>query len=163
MTETVTRDEFEAMRKKYEGLQKSMAELQYIVNGHTESVRLWERLVQMGHVIEHLIVRVMKEYKTKNNGRICRLKHPDHDKLLTHMRNISRRMSTAKRKAHNRYPLIRRRDRGNLYTVQDYTDFGDAVIEKYIEDNPICSWEIQWDWIPEEGYVDPIELHPDMK
>lgn len=148
------------LEEENEKHRKRMSSLQYIEKGntnHPEELRLNDKLVSMGLVTQTQMNNVLcqKKFQTPD-GKECPWFHPDHKKLLSKLSTISRRISSAVQKNEHRYPLLRRRDRSNLYLLDDYRNYGDKIIEGYLAENPIGSWDVDWDWSLDEGYKDPF-------
>lgn len=111
----------------------------------------------LGYVTEWQMNNVLRQKKTNKIGnRPCQWLHPDHAKLKSMLAAISRRLTKGKFSNDQEFPKLRQTDRSNRFLKDDFARFEDGIIEGFMLERPISSWGIDWDWVADEGYVDPF-------
>ena len=80
-------------------------------------------------------------------GRICPVKHPDLEKVMTvKILTLSKQLSSAYKRINKKNPDIESKRRNNLYNLEFYEQIGDSIIKAFFEKDPLDNWEIDWNW-----------------
>lgn len=136
----------------------SLNKLQYLHTGkmRQKRIKVSERLVHLGYIGDVGMKNVLRGFKIETGGEVCPLSHPQKSTVTVHLQQLAKIMSAAKYEMKGVYPLIGRSTRNNIYTSEDYIDFGDKVIEHYMLEHPISKWKVRWDWSPFSGFIEVI-------
>lgn len=128
-------------------LRDRMSNTQYIVDDDDQDyMKVSERIVYLNKVSQEARQSILTINTHTFNGRSCEIQHPDRKRFIKHLMNISKKLSRAKRNIDGVFPTIRRSDRCNVYTEDDYQRFGDTIIIAYCEDHPFNTWGIDATW-----------------
>jgi hypothetical protein len=114
-----------------------------------DKIKICDRIAELGHVTDEENRRVLKPWYVRCNERWCEALHPDLHKYRARLSDISSRLATCCEDLTGELPIIINCDRSNMYTRQDYEDYGDAVIIEYIFEYPVDTWGIDWNWRPQ--------------
>lgn len=150
------------LEEENEKHRKKMSSLQFIERGKADEKekqdRLSQKLVSMGYVTQNQMNNVLKRRQNDEDSWV--LLHPDNQKLINKLSQISKKLSNTKKKRDGQYPLLRRGDRSNKYTPQDFINFGNKIIEAFMVLDPIDQWGVRWDLCDKrqggDGYEDPF-------
>ena len=138
----------ELQQRKNE-LQKEIGNLQYIQKRQLQKnytrIKLTDRLVFMGIISEENLKKLMRKQITQDGRFVMELR--DKFIFVGRVMNISKRLSKRKKEIDKIYPRMERTDRSNIYTETDYLNFGDDVINEYMIEHPLDTWNIDWDYL----------------
>lgn len=134
------------LKLKIENMEKQIKNLQYI-GEKKKRIKVSQRLVDLGHIGHEEIRILLKEYKTTNGQFVYYFS--DRKIIINHCKEISKLINSEKKKKDGTYAPLDRKDKGNLFTIEDYENFGDNVIETYLQNNPIVDWKIDWEHLIE--------------
>lgn len=116
------------------------------------SVRISERIVENGYVPSQHMATFLKFHPVLIGGRRTLAQHPDYTTVVNHITKISKVFSKTKNSTTGVTPKLRKGDRTNLYTPEDYKKFGDKILKEYFQENPYDKWDVVSAWdIPEEN------------
>lgn len=139
--------EVRRLQEELEELRTRMANTQYIVDDEdTEYIKVSQRIVQLGLIPGGVVTDVLSVHYLDINNRECDVRHPDRLRFIRNLMTISKRLSRMKRIVDGVYPTIRRCDRCNVYTENDYQRFGDNIIQTYFTEHPFNTWGVDTQW-----------------
>lgn len=146
------RKELEKKGKEISALTQKINNLQYVVEDKKNAtVRISAQIVANGFIPAQDMASFLKLRPILLGGRATKAQHPDYVTVLYHLTQISKLLTKAK-KGHDGFkPKLRRGDRSNMYTLEDYKNFGNTILSDYFKENPYDKWNVSpvWD-IPEE-------------
>jgi len=155
-----TIQKLETSNTEIEEMKKHISNLQYLEKTkpekHNGRIALNVRLTELveTHKLGPLDKKIAKTLMGKfvsEDGRfnyvLC-----DKDKFTGRLASISRRLSTKKKELYDRYPQIERNNRRNVYVESEYLNFGDKIILEYIKENPLDTWDIDWEFVRKIAY-----------
>lgn len=110
----------------------------FLKSGHDTHIKISERMLSLNIPVRSKHGSILNENHIANifcegvielsNGQMISAAHPDKKRFIAHLSKISRKM------ARQRLPDIETKHRSNLWTIQDYIFFGDAIIKLYIQE-----------------------------
>lgn len=104
------------------------------------------RLVELGILTEQERCRVLRTYRSLQKGRTCPTQHPDSEKFRRILSDISKQLSITYYQLYGEEPGILNSDRSNIYTSEFFQDYGDAIIWMFLDQKPLETWGIDWEW-----------------
>lgn len=149
------RKELEKKDKEIAKLTQRINSLQYVVDDKKKNptVRISSQIVHRGIIPADHMKAFLKHRALTIDGRKTKAQHPDYDIVLLHLTRISKRMTKAKIEHDGCMPKLRRGDRSNMYTTDDYEKFGDSIISSYFNENPYEKWDVNPTWDVFESHM----------
>ncbi len=111
-------------------------------------IKISERLVFLSIISQEYNERLLKDYSVLINGGQCLMKHTSYTTYLRILRELSQRLSVYHHNLYGEEPHILNSTRSNLYYEELYWNGGDNVIFEYLDEKPLHTWNIKWDWKP---------------
>lgn len=128
-------------------MSEDLSNYQYLNNEkNINQIKVSDRIILLGYIDKNTFKKLSKHHKL---GKFMYYRI-DWFVFQKHLTCISTKISSTKKKVDNKYPLIERKKRTNIYTEEDWTKFGDNIIKQYFINNPIENWDIDWNDLDNE-------------
>jgi hypothetical protein len=137
------------LTERIEELEEEINERRKVVKNvgkEIKQVKISQRLVFLGIIDNDDNTRLVRTYTELKNGAFCDLHHPSYKTYHSILAKISARLSIAYDEQFQEQPHILNSDRTNIYSEEFFEDTGDVVIFQYIDEHPINTWNINWQW-----------------
>jgi prophage antirepressor-like protein len=118
----------------------------FIIENPAKQVKMTSRLISLQLITSLQTVYIKHRNSYMDNKREVFYHHPDYGKYQNKILNLSKRLSSIHRENHKKNPDICKKNRSNIYTQNDFDNWGDKVILDFFEENPLHTWNIDWKW-----------------
>lgn len=126
-------------------------------------IKLNTRLVDLGFIEQVFMKNVMTQKRmmvqTNKHGEMPqKIIHAFRGSVQGHIQAISTLLAKHKKELSGELPPIFGTDRTNLYTPEEWAEWGDQIVRDYIWEHPIDEWA-EWDLGIEEHRRIPLTRH----
>ena len=138
-------EEYEQLQQNLQEREKQLYTLQsttrVVLDKHEEaiSISVWERAVHHGYVEEDLVRTAYTPIEVTYQGMVTTMDHPNKRVFMSKKTNISKLLSNKMWSLHGKRPGFGK-GRKNVYFEKDWVEYGDEILQRYFEENPVEEW-----------------------
>lgn len=104
-----------------------------------KSISVWERAVHHGYLEADLVKIAYTPIEVTYQGMVTTMDHPNKKIFMNKKTNISKLLSNKMWSLHGKRPGFGK-GRKNAYFEKDWVEYGDEILERYFEENPVEEW-----------------------